>query len=152
MNSSSRAREDVARERADTGLRELGEDNGALRSEAWKEEDWLTWVDDGDAEREDNGRLSREDKKEFETASEVNGALSTAEEDENVLETDSSTPEDDDEKTEFPTDAEFVFAFQPADFLGDDRALFDPVLGCRDFLSFGVSIMSTKMSEKYAFS
>ena len=71
--------------------------------------------------------------------------------DEDVLETDSSTPEDEDEETEVPTDAEFVFASQPADFLGDGRALFDPVLGCKDFLSFGVFIMSTKMSEKYAF-
>ena len=113
---------------------------------------WLTWVDDGDAEREDNGRLSREDIEEFETANEVNGVLSTAEGDEDGLETNSSTPEDDDEKTEFLTDAEFVFAFQPADFLEDDRALFDPVLGCRDFLPFGVFMMSTKMSENYAFS
>ena len=81
----------------------MGEDNGALRSEAWTEEDWFTWVEDGEAESEDNGRLSREDKDEFETASEVNGALSTAEEDEDVLETDSSTPEDDDEETKDTT-------------------------------------------------
>ena len=136
MNSSSRAREDVARKWADTGLRELCEDNCALRSDGWKDEDLLSWVDDGGAERKDNERLSREYKEDFETTSEVNGALSTAEEDEDVLETDSSTPEDDDEETYVPTDAEFVFAFQPADFLGDDLALFDPVLGCRDFLPF----------------
>ena len=43
----------------------MGEDNGALRSEAWTEEDWFTWVEDGEAESEDNGRLSREDKDEY---------------------------------------------------------------------------------------